>query len=266
MLKTEEKRLLVTRPEAAASSPRETGARQLDLRLNLPIERLTSRLCGVISVLLLVSLVASVLNAWVPDVFGVGSLYVFTSLDEESNLPTLFSGGMLLLCGLLGSLIARVSVASGAIHSRRVYWSAISLILWLMAADEFLQIHERVGQFLGRNLEVEGVYAWVLLGIPLVALAGVAFFRFIVSLPRAVRTALLLSSLLYTGGAVGLEVLEAWNFLSTGERRGLRGILLTNGQEVLELLGIVVLLKALLLYIRDVLAYPRTQLAMLFGD
>lgn len=265
VLNREEARTSTFREGRGISTHTSTDGHRVELRLDLSIRRLSALLYGVITTLLLLSLSFGLFNEYFPNIPGGGWLQQATDLDGEANVPTLFSMGLLLVSSALSFLIARTESSSGAVPSRSGYWRLLSVLLLLMAADELLMFHETVGGFLDRVFHVAGVYTWVLPGALLVVWFIQFFLRFFRSLPGTVRTSLLLSLLLFVGGAVGVEVLEGLNRSVTGEF-GLRGLLLTNMQETLEMLGAAVLLKTLLVYIRDFLAYPCTQMAARFID
>ncbi|WP_264775175.1 hypothetical protein [Deinococcus aetherius] len=216
-------------------------------------------------VLALLSVFLDFFDAHVPNFPGGGWLHHAFDLDAEANIPTFFSTGLLLLGGCLSLLIARVGARAGSTASSAGSWRLLGFILILMGGDELLMFHETLGSFLDSPFHVAGVYAWVIPGTLAVLWFVWSFFRFFKSLPSAVRRYLALSFLLFVGGAVGLEYVEAVNRKVMGEL-GLSGLLLTNSQETLEMLGEIVLVKGLLIYIRDFLEYPRTQLALLFGD
>ncbi|WP_146009441.1 hypothetical protein [Deinococcus planocerae] len=219
----------------------------------------------IIVLLALLSLFLDIFDSLAPNFPGGGWLHHAFDLDEEANIPTFFSTGLLLLAGSLSLLIARAGARPGPTPSRAGSWRLLGVILILMGGDELLMFHETLGSFLDKPFQTAGVYAWVIPGTLAVLWFVWSFSRFFRSLPGIVRRYLILSFILFVGGAVGLEYVEAVNRKVQGEL-GLSGLLLTNSQETLEMLGVAVLLKGLLIYIRDFLEYPKTQFALLFGD
>ncbi|MEF2279256.1 hypothetical protein V3W47_13195 [Deinococcus sp. YIM 134068] len=262
-------------PDGSAVHPAEAGewsvrtrTSAVDDRLRLgvqfSIDRLATLLYGVVAVLLCASLVFEFAVYFSPDLPAGTLLHNSTTLNGEGNIPALFSVVMLLVCGCVTFLVARLGGRSAHSSSGPRYWGLLSAVLFLMAADEWLQLHETVGGVLGRVLNLFDVYAWVIPGTLLVLLFAVYFRNFVNGLPAPTRRSLCLAFFLFVGGAVGLEVGEALGFLLTGHH-GILDILLTSSQEVLEMLGAVILLRTLLLYVRDFLGFSRTQLMVEFS-
>jgi hypothetical protein len=242
-----------------------TENNRLRLGLRFSVDGLATFLYGVVAILLVASLLFEFAIYFSPDLPAGDLLYNSTTLNGEGNIPTLFSVLLLLSCGCVTLLIARVKTRSRLFPSESRDWGLLSAVLYFMAADELLRMHETVGGVLGRMLNLADVYAWVIPGSLLVLLFVVFSRRFVSALPKTTRRGMVLSFFLFVGGAVGLEVGEALGFLLTGQR-GVLNILLTSTQEVLEMLGAVVLLQTLLLYARDFLGFSRTQLIVEFSS
>lgn len=240
------------------------AADRLRLGVQFSIDRLATLLYGVVAVLLCASLVFEFAAYFSPDLPAGTLLHNSTTLNGEGNIPALFSVVMLLLCGCVAFLVARLGGRLPRSPSGPRDWGVLSGVLFLMAADEWLQVHETVGGALGRVLSFFDVYAWVIPGTLLVVLFAVYFRTFVKGLPAPTRRSLCLAFFLFVGGAIGLEVGEALGFLLTGQH-GVLDILLTSTQEVLEMLGAVILLRTLLLYVRDFLGFSRTQLMVEFS-
>lgn len=241
------------------------GRDPFELRLNLPVRRLAALLYGIVLVLLALSLFFALFDRQFPEAVGGGWLRRVTDLGEEANIPTLFSVGLLLLASCLSFLIARAERLAGPVPPGLASWRLLGLLLFLMAADEFLMLHETANGLLERAWTISGVYMWIIPGALVVLWFIILFLKFFRSLPGVVRRLLVLSLALFVGGAIGVEIFEGLNLSFTQEPE-VRAILLTNTQETLEMVGEVVLLQALLTYIRDFLGYRRTQLALHFGD
>lgn len=119
-----------------------------------------------------------------------------------------------------------------------------------MSFDEASQIHEGlIGEVLlqlfGRG---EGIfyYTWYLFYIPILLLAAFYYFPFLRKMPLRYSSKFFLSGLIFFGGAIGIEALEsylAFNKISV--------TLSSWAEETAEMMGIVILIYALLLYIQD---------------
>lgn len=181
------------------------------------------------------------LRGWMP-------LYIsYFSLDEEHNIPTLFSTFLLLLnAGLFGTVWY---VAPQKVRFRHAWLFCAGLFVFL-ALDEFLVIHEGlikpVRQLLGTSGPLR--FAWVIpygAGVVLIALLlGPWFFR----LDSTVRRWLSISAVVYLAGAVGLEMVGAW-YWGGHLSKDLTYGLLTGLEETIEMAGLIVLVYSLLLAI-----------------
>lgn len=241
------------------------NAGALEGRLNVSIGRITSSLFKAIFLLVASSLLLYVFDERFPHLPAVGWLHHAFDLNEEANLPTFFSTGLLLMSGCLSLLIARAGHFSGVPASQTGAWRLLGWILVAMAGDELLMFHETLNGFLEGIVSVRGIYMWLVPGALAVVWFIFFFLRFFRGLPGVVRRHLILSLVLFVSGALGLEVFEGLN-LTFAADPGTGTLLLSNSQEALEMLGEAILLKGLLIYIRDFLDYPRTQLSLLFGD
>jgi hypothetical protein len=88
------------------------------------------------------------------------------------------------------------------------------------------------------------IRAWVIPVMAFLAVMAVAYFRFLVSLPRRSRTLFIAAGAIYIGGALGLEM-AGGVYTSTYQRDLTYGVLATF-EEVLEMTGMVVLLYGLM--------------------
>lgn len=181
------------------------------------------------------------LRDWIANLFYV---------DSEQNLPTMYSTLLLLTGSLLAGLIGMVHRRDHRPHTR--HWAALSLILTLLAIDELLSLHEQSIDPLRRLLNIRGGplwFTWVLLGAALVAVVGLAFLRFLRSLPRSTQRRLWTAGILFVIGAIGMELVGGWYAANGSPDMGY--VLIATVEESLEMLGAVVLVYALLAYIEE---------------
>ena len=179
-------------------------------------------------------------------VFGLVPLF---SLDREANIPTWYAGCSILVCAALLFLIAAATKSEGD----RVWrdWRLLAVVFVLMSLDELASIHEWSVGPLRTLLKAEGPFhfTWVVPGILFVVYVLFRLRRFLVGLDTSFRNRLLLAGALYMGGAVGLEMVGG-AYLSRYERDAVYSAL-TIVEEFLEMIGILLLLRALLYYLRD---------------
>lgn len=145
-------------------------------------------------------------------------------------------------------------------------WSALAVLLFVMAADEALSFHELLIP-LGDRFGLDGpfAFAWVVPAIPVVVVAAAAFVPFLLHLPARTRLLMALAGACFVGGALGVEMVEGWYLfeVSAGER-SFGYTLLVGVEEILEMSAIALLLHALLTHLasqfpglRLIVAAPR---------
>lgn len=175
---------------------------------------------------------------------GAGRMQLF-DLDADQNVPTWYSASLLLICAVLLAAIA--AVASG-IH--RLYWGGLSVGFLYLSADEAASIHEKVRPVLGGWLNAGSFtdYIWVVLYGPVAAVLTLAYLGFLRGLPSETRRLFLFSGLVYVGGALGMEVVGGL-YASLYGTSNLAYFLLTHAEELLEMLGVIVFVYALLLHV-----------------
>jgi len=173
----------------------------------------------------------------------------FFDMGSEANLPTYISALNLLFAGSIAAFIA--CHESKRERKGSAHWWGLAIGFIFMSFDEAAMIHEGlVGagltKYFGRG---EGIMYinWYKLYIPAVFLIGLAYIPFLLRLPRRHSLRLLFAGLVFLGGAVGLEMAEA--YLAS---HGLGNISVVRlFEETAEMLAIVLAIRALLLYLSE---------------
>lgn len=150
----------------------------------------------------------------------------------------------LAICGILLTLIALA-----AIHLRqpfRVHWGILSIGFVFMALDEGLEFHDLLTNPIRSVLDTTGpfLFAWVIPAIALVALIGLLYCRFLLSLPSRSRRLFILAAAVYIGGVLGVEMVGANYHYQYGTT--LTYGIIASIEEVFEMSGIVIFIYALL--------------------
>ena len=206
------------------------------------------RITRLLTVAVLALVIASVTGQTVEYFAGTQAFVWLVDLDRERNIPTLFSAGMLALCSALLAKIALDKKRAGA--SYVVHWTALSAVFLLLALEEVAGVHETAGSRLASSLHLDarGIFHffWVVPGAAAVLVFVLAYLRFLASLPLRTRQLFLIAGALYVGGALGMEMLG-------GRHMDLRGfdmtyVTLVTVEELLEMLGAVVFIGALISY------------------
>jgi hypothetical protein len=189
-------------------------------------------------------------------------LRTFFSLDSEANPAAWFSSLQLLFSAILLTVIAR----KGYGDSHPGYWAGLAIIFYYLALDEGAQIHELLNPVFRRATGVNIRNAWVLLAIPMIAVLGLGYLRFLVRLPRRTAIQFAIGGSIFLMGAMGVEAIGG-GFLNTTIARGPEcelsaychyGYRVTVAvEEGMEMAGISIFVNALLRIL--LLTAPRFQ-------
>ena len=220
-----------------------------DIRFAIVPSRVLRILLLVIAVLVALSTATHMTWLYVPDFPFQTSTLSLLSVDKEQSLPTLYSTVTMLVGALLCAAIAHGRSHQGTSDVR--HWAAVSLIVGLLAIDEFASLHERLIDPFQRLLEIEGgpfLLAWVVPAIVAVIVFVVIFLPFLGRLPRPTRRGLWTAGVLFVGGAIGMEMF-ATTYVPLNATDTLAYVLSATVEETLEMLGIAVFLSTLLAYI-----------------
>lgn len=171
------------------------------------------------------------------------------NLDREMNIPTVYSGLLLLSCALLLHGIAQQKQQTGDRFARR--WRWLSRIFVFLALDEVLSIHEiliipEVAEALRLPSFLQQV--WVIPAAVFVVWLGYLYWPFWRQLPRRTRRDTAIAAALYVGGALGFEMIGG-AYADWDGQQNLTYALLATVEELLEMFGLIVFLLALLGYL-----------------
>lgn len=173
-------------------------------------------------------------------IFGLVPLF---DLDVERNVPSFFSGCLLLLNGMLFWLVAqRPALTRGSV------WYVLAAVFVFLAYDELFGLHERLTSPIREALHTTGLlyYAWTIAyALPLLALIGwfIPAWR---TLEAPARRRLMVAGMLYFLGAVVMEMVGGAYDEAFGRRTLAWGLLVTV-EESLEFAGLLVLAHTLLM-------------------
>lgn len=171
-------------------------------------------------------------------------------LDQENNIPTWFSSALLLLSAGFAAVLGRFEPAPDRSHRRR--WFGLAVVFGIMSVDEVASLHETFSSMIRDGLGLSGIlyFAWVLPAIVLVGFLGLFYLRFLVALPRRVQVPLIAAAVIYLSGALGMEMVGGV-LADGGSQDALAYGLVTTAEELLEMVGLSLLVYALLLHVED---------------
>lgn len=111
------------------------------------------------------------------------------NLDAEVSIPTWFSQTLLLIIALLLGWIAVWRHREKAKKLEIVEWSALSTIALFMSIDDGAAVHEKFSMFMEQYIgDMTGTFfyfSWVILGMVIIVLMVLVFFRLWWSLPAS---------------------------------------------------------------------------------
>ena len=179
-----------------------------------------------------------------PSIYGLVPLF---NLNNENNIPTLFQSVILATSSFL--LVIVSILESQRKEPQTVFWVVLSFGLSYMALDEWFEFHEKLTQplrdWIGTAKLGVFYFTWVIVGILIVALAILFFFRFVKKLDPKTRRTLFLAGALYIAGAIGFELIGGL----VAESRGTENLfynLLVACEETLEMSGVIFFINGLL--------------------
>jgi hypothetical protein len=219
----------------------------LSFKSSISAWKVTRFLLYIVGILVILSMLGNIAVHFLPD-FPLRDLFAGKfALNKEQTVPTLYSSLALFFCSVLFWVIAQHKA-----HLQDKYtisWKALSVIFTYLALDELLSLHESFSKPL-HQLGVNGILynAWVIPGIIVVGIFCVIFYRFFKHLPRYMQRLMLLAISTFVGGAIVIEVVGGYYEYLNG-RQNLGYALLTTIEESMEMLGVIIMIHALLLYI-----------------
>jgi len=224
---------------------------RLELDTSLSPGRVVRLLALVVAVLTLLSLMGWLAVLLLPDFPLRDFAARLFDVDQEMNLPSIYSAVAILACSALLAVIARSERLVGDPRHGR-HWRLLSLIFLGLAFDELLSFHEElIGRVHLGAFSRFTLFSWVVVGAGLVVAVAVAFSGFLMRLPAATRRLFLLAGAMFVGGSIGVEVVGG-HVSSLAGQDNLAYMVATHVEEVLEMAGIVVFIYALLSYLRRV--------------
>lgn len=207
------------------------------------------------AVMVLLGLFRDVMRSY----FGMermGGLGPLIDLDEEYNIPTLFSVVLLILAS--ATAYASCKLLPPETVSRKWGWYLLSIGFLAMSVDEFVGIHDRIGKIATQiwgDAAFHGTFrfVWPIPALALLIVLACVFIPFLRHMPTTLRRRLCISGFAYVFGAVGMEMIGGWYYedVANGNHSDFGYSLLTIVEEALEMTGIILFISTLLREIRE---------------
>jgi hypothetical protein len=191
-----------------------------------------------------------------PYIFGgfehglVRLLFSLFFLDGEGNVPAIFSTWLFLLNAVIFLIVWKAACLSGDSHK---IWLFLSSVFVFLAFDESISIHERLINPLRQALGATGIfyYAWIIpygIGVGLVSIFAIPVFW---RMQKRIRFWFGLSAATYLVATIGLEMISGKYLVMMNEQKDIVWIFMVTLEESLEMVGLIILVYAQLLLLRD---------------
>ncbi len=229
------------------------------LQVNLSAKKVAATLAFVAVSLALLSLAIQLDRLYLGLTSSSSFLPLFF-LSREGGIATWYSLLLLLFCS---ALLATISLAAkGGREGREyLYWAGLSVVFLYLSADEGAEIHERLFPLGKAMLEALGLSAtgllaraWLVPAALVMFVLLLAYLRFFLRLPAGTRLLFAAAGAVFLTGAAVVEILYPLYVGSSGGVREMGALqavalrALPNVEELLEMLGAVVFIYALMSY------------------
>ncbi|MEG4495689.1 hypothetical protein QUB05_00555 [Microcoleus sp. F10-C6] len=212
----------------------------------------TQLLLRVVACLVVLSFLSQMTLYFLPDYPSRDYFAKAFNVDYERNIPTFYSFLALLFSSLLLGAIAYAKNLDSCRYQH--HWKILSFIFLYISVDEIGQLHEKLIDPMRNLINATGFlyFTWIVPMGFLVAIFLVSYIKFLLHLPVSTRKLFVAATALYIGGAIGVEMLGGYIVYTIGPGN-LSYVMLTTIEELLEMLGIVVFIHALMSYIKTYL-------------
>jgi len=216
--------------------------------ISLNAHAVTRSLAGIIVALVLASLGGQLSKHVLGHDILLGLVRLF-DVNLEANVPAWYSSMTLLACGVLLGFIAWAKRQAGDRFA--THWTVLAVIFVGLSIDEAAAVHDLFYHLRESWPNMGALYqvAWVIPGAVFVLIVGVAYFRFFLAMHAFHRRHFALAGLLYVGGALGMEIVGSYLRYYDLVEVGRDYVLVLTVEETLEMAGMLVFLRALLLYL-----------------
>lgn len=223
--------------------------------MGINIRLLIQILYAVTIILTLLSLPCDYMALHYPNEGLVKKYTDFFYLNNENNLPTLFSVLLLLAASLLCFFIAAIDqpVVIKPMKTK-VYWLLLGVAFTFLGLDEGLQIHDMISHVDAvETVSKESsflYFGWVIPYTIGTVITGLFFLRFLFALPVPVRNRIIIAGVIYVSGALGFEFIESYVHTHSSGENSILGLALCDVEEVMEMVGAILFIHVLLDYIK----------------
>ena len=122
----------------------------------------------------------------------------------------------------------------------------MSVVFLLMSLEETVGLHERLIRPLSLALRPTGYFrfAWMIVGIPIVLVVGMAFVPLLLSLPRRIGLLFVAAGTVFVSGAIGMEMVGGAVYDRDGWASP-RYQAIIHLEESMEMIGVILFIYGL---------------------
>ena len=177
-----------------------------------------------------------------PSIFDFIRMF---DLDMERNIPTLFSSILFIISAFLFYLLSKTHYSQKINNTK--YWKGLSFVFIFLSIDESAKIHEQLGDVTEQFITATGYlhYPWVISYILFIIILASVYLKFFLKMHKKIFYAFMLSAIIFLSGAIGFELLGAYESSLHGTTSVKYSILYTI-EESLEMFGLIYLISILL--------------------
>jgi hypothetical protein len=171
-------------------------------------------------------------------------------LDDEGNIPTLYATISIAIASILLFIVGFIKKKLN--QEKYGYWYFLGVLFMLLSYDEAASMHEHINDIFWDkypDLPAYLGFGWVIPYFILLIIFGLFFFKFIKSLPRRTAILFIFAGAVFVTGAMGMEFIGAYLWATAGGQDSLLYNFFATLEELLEMLGIVLFIYAILDYI-----------------
>lgn len=179
-----------------------------------------------------------------PDIVPVPHIITrrFILIDEHT-VAAWYSSLLLFTAAILLGVIVHLNGMHASLRSR---WRVLAIVFLFLSMDEAVALHETIPMLL---LKLGIDTQWMYFGAAFVVVLGIYLIRWFRSFDSRMRKILLLSAVMFVGGALGVETLSGVVARSHGIE-SIAYVSMATVEETLEMLGCCLFVYALLDHIR----------------
>lgn len=167
-------------------------------------------------------------------------LHMLWNVDEEPTVPTWYSSLALGFATLLLATIAGAERRAGGRDAR--YWTGLTIGFAILSLDEVAALHELANTF----MPIE----WTIPGAIVALVVAALYVPFLRRLPAVFRVRFLLAGAVFLAGALVVEHLTGPHYFKYS-MESMPYALMASLEEGLEMYGVVLWIRALLLYMEE---------------